>query len=115
MNRKEIVWSAGALVLACLVLVLVRTAMAPAAAQTLIDFLNDSGEKLSSFDLIVTGDLNGDGNVTLVDLSRLKKFYLGIITLQEDYEKAGDANYDNQVSIVDISIMKKVFLGIIKL
>ena len=67
------------------------------------------------YTLIVTGDLNGDGNVTLVDLSRLKKFYLGIITLQEDYEKAGDANYDNQVSIVDISIMKKVFLGIIKL
>ena len=67
------------------------------------------------YTLIVTGDLNGDGNVTLVDLSRLKKFYLGIITLQEDYEKAGDANYDNQVSIVDISIMKKVFIGIIKL
>ena len=33
MNRKEIVWSAGALVLACLVLVLVRTAMAPAAER----------------------------------------------------------------------------------
>lgn len=67
------------------------------------------------YTLIVTGDLNSDGNITLIDLSRLKKFYLGIITLQEDYEKASDANYDNQVSIVDISIMKKVFIGIIKL
>ena len=74
--------------------------------------ITDTNKK---YTLIVTGDLNGDGNVTLIDLSRLKKFYLGIITLQEDYEKAGDANYDNQVSIVDISILKKVFLGIIKL
>ena len=33
MNRKELTWSAGALVLACLVLVLARTVMAPTAER----------------------------------------------------------------------------------
>lgn len=33
MNRKEIIWSAGALALACLVLVLARTALSPTAER----------------------------------------------------------------------------------
>ena len=67
------------------------------------------------YTLIVTGDSNGDGNINLVDLSRIRKYHLKIITLQEEYQKAADANYDNEVNLIDLSIVRKAILKIIEL
>ena len=94
--------------------------------------VNSSGEEIQDSDLIgtgyklitdtnkeymliVTGDLNGDGNINLVDLSRLRKYHLKIITLQDEYAKAGDANYDNEVDLIDLSRIRKAILKIIEL
>lgn len=43
-------------------------AMAPAAAQTLLDFFEDTGQKPADFDLIVTGDLGAVGAELLQEL-----------------------------------------------
>lgn len=62
------------------------------------------------YKLIVTGDLNSDGNINLIDLSRIRKYHLKMITIQEEYQKAADANYDNKVNLIDLSIVRKVSL-----
>lgn len=67
------------------------------------------------YKLIVTGDLNSDGNINLIDLSRIRKYHLKLITIQEEYQKAADANYDNEVNLIDLSIVRKVSLKIIEL
>lgn len=45
-------------------------AMAPAALDTLMRYLDESGKTPSDFDLIVTGDLGYEGNSILCDLMR---------------------------------------------
>lgn len=94
--------------------------------------VNTSGEELQDIDfvgtrcklitdtnkeytLIVTGDLNGDGRTTLTDLSRLRKYDLGIVTIQPEYEKASDINNDGRISLTDISRLRKVQLGLVEL
>ena len=63
--------------------------------------------------LIVTGDLNSDGKITLTDMSILRKHYLQVENLQGEYLKAGDMDNYNKISLNDISIMRKQILGII--
>lgn len=43
-------------------------AMAPAAAQTILDYFSDTKEKPGSFDLILTGDLGAVGKTLLLEL-----------------------------------------------
>lgn len=43
-------------------------AMAPAAAQTILDFLSDTNTKPADYDLIVTGDLGHVGSELLLQL-----------------------------------------------
>ena len=68
-----------------------------------------TGMKLSVNDrdyvLIVKGDINADGNVTLTDLSKLILHYNETrgFELEGDNLKAADMNIDGKVSLVDIS------------
>lgn len=59
---------------------------------------------------IVTGDLNGDGNVTITDMLMVKNKILGQ-ALEPAAEAAGDINYDGNVTITDFLRVKAVLLG----
>lgn len=59
---------------------------------------------------IVTGDLNGDGNVTITDMLMLKNKVLGQ-PLTDVAEAAGDINYDGNVTITDFLRIKSALLG----
>ena len=59
---------------------------------------------------IVTGDLNGDGNVTITDMLMLKNRVLGQ-PLTDTAEAAGDINYDGNVTITDFLRIKSALLG----
>jgi len=43
-------------------------AMAPAAAQSIADYLKESGKKMSDFDMVLTGDLGQEGHVLCREL-----------------------------------------------
>ena len=59
------------------------------------------------FDLIVRGDLNCDGKVTLTDLSKLILHYNGMkgFILEDCPYKAADMNFDEKISLTDVSQM----------
>lgn len=59
------------------------------------------------YHLIVNGDLNGDGKISITDLSKIKSHIIGKQILQDEYKKAADMNGDEICSITDISKMKK--------
>ena len=52
--------------------------MAPAAADTLTAYLNDTGEDAESFDKIITGDLGYIGQKILIDLMRKKNIDISL-------------------------------------
>lgn len=66
-------------------------AMAPAAADTLYNFLQDTGTKPSDYDLIVTGDLSAVGSDLMKDLMQRKGYTLG-----EEYNDCGLLLYDRE-------------------
>ena len=65
--------------------------------------------------MIVTGDLNGDGEVKLTDVSMIRKHYLEVETLQGIYEEAADIDNNGNISLNDISMMRKFILGVQKI
>lgn len=60
---------------------------------------------------IVTGDLNGDGAVTITDMLMVKSAVLGS-ELSEAAAVAGDVNYDGNVTITDFLQLKSHLLNI---
>lgn len=57
-------------------------AMAPAAAQTILDYFNDTGRSLKEFDCIFTGDLGAVGSKLLYDMTKAQG--LNITHLHKD-------------------------------
>lgn len=62
------------------------------------------------YNLVVEGDLNGDGKISITDLSKMKSHIIGKQILQGEYEKAADINGDGRESITDLSILKKYLI-----
>ena len=63
-----------------------------------------------TFQIVVYGDINGDANISVVDLLFIKKYILGEISLGEPNKKAADINKDGKVDVVDLLLLKKYLL-----
>lgn len=63
------------------------------------------------YKIAVIGDLNSDGNLDVIDLSRML-FHLSEITnLTEEYKVAADINNDKAVDVIDLSRMMQMIVG----
>ena len=70
-----------------------------------------NGTTTTSYKVIIYGDNNGDGKVSVVDLLRVQKDILGSSNLSNYDTKASDTNKDGKVDIVDLLRVKKQLLG----
>lgn len=70
-----------------------------------------NGSDSLSFNIVIKGDPNGDGNINIQDLLRVQKYILGYADLNGSYLKAGDTNQDGIVDIVDLLRVQKHILG----
>ncbi len=66
-------------------------AMAPAAAQTIKDYFNDTGTKPKEYDLILTGDLGEIGSTLLYELLELDG-----IDIRKNHQDCGLIIYDKE-------------------
>ena len=58
------------------------------------------------------GDVNGDGNVDIIDLAYIKRNLLGTIKLENCYQKAGNLQKNSQeIDIIDMALLKRFLLG----
>ena len=64
------------------------------------------------FTLIVTGDVDGDGEAGFLDMIEINKHRLGISTLDAVSLIAGDINEDGRVDFFDLIEINKIRLGI---
>lgn len=73
---------------------------------------NLAGEVVYSYNVVIYGDVNGDGNIGLKDLLVVRKYILGASTLEGLFLDAGNTNRDeNGVSIKDVLVLRKYILG----
>ena len=84
------------------------TAFATVQASNMSSSCNDDGKKPIAARQL-RGDVNGDGERTIVDVTILVNY---ILTNQADFElRIGDLDGDNSITIIDITIMVNIILG----
>lgn len=62
--------------------------------------------------MIIKGDVNGDGKITIEDLIQIQLHILGAIELVGDAFWAADTNNDGQITILDLANIQKHLLGV---
>ena len=62
---------------------------------------------------VVMGDLDGNGKVTITDLSVLNQTLLQTTTLENEYKIAADLDENNNITVTDLSTINKMLLGIL--
>ena len=61
--------------------------------------------------MVVYGDNDGDGKISIVDLLKVQKQILGYTSMNGAYLEASDVDKDNKVTIVDLLKVQKHILG----
>lgn len=61
--------------------------------------------------IVVTGDVSGDGKITITDVVKLQKYVVGSDRLSGAYAKAADINGDGKVTITDVVQAAQVTVG----
>lgn len=65
----------------------------------------------SSYTIVVKGDANGDGAMSISDVVKLQSHVVGRSTLSGAYATAGDLNGDGKISITDVVQAAQVVVG----
>lgn len=68
-----------------------------------------------TYTLIISGDLNGDGQVSATDLSKIKQHLIELRLLEGAYLEAANVDGDEEVTITDLSRIRKAMFGEIEL
>lgn len=72
------------------------------------------GDKtIESLQVVLLGDVNGDGRISAMDLLQVQKHLLKLITLQDAYSIAADVNGDGRISAMDLLQVQKHLLKMI--
>lgn len=79
------------------------------------DKVNITSNDTKEYNVLIYGDLNGDGEVTLVDLLLVQKILLNKSNLEGVYLNAADVNKDGEMTLVDLLLVQKYLLGKIEL
>ena len=64
------------------------------------------------YQIAVTGDLTGDGQITGSDLIKIKRKIVGLENLSEIYEKAADVNFVGGITGSDLIKIKRQIVGL---
>ncbi|MBR6133235.1 MAG: Ig-like domain-containing protein [Bacilli bacterium] len=70
------------------------------------------GESFKSYTIIAMGDLNGDGQVLLNDVTKLYRHFMGRSIINDEiYLKAGDVKRDGTILLNDVTKLYRYFMG----
>ena len=64
-----------------------------------------------TYTIVVNGDTNGDGDITILDLLKIQKHILNSNPLSNEYLKSADVNGDLNITILDLLKVQKHLLG----
>lgn len=65
----------------------------------------------ASVTIVVTGDVSGDGKITITDVVKLQSDVAGASSLSGAYAQAGDINGDGKVTITDVVQAAQITVG----
>lgn len=69
------------------------------------------GEETKTYEIVIYGDVNGDGAITASDYARVKNTFLKKSTLNGAFKEAADANKSGDITASDYARIKNTFLN----
>lgn len=60
---------------------------------------------------VVTGDVDGDGKISSIDYLMIKRYFVGLYTLYDEFAIAADTDEDGEISPYDYLAVKRHFIG----
>ena len=69
------------------------------------------GNETKTYEIVIYGDISGDGKIDNIDFIRLKKYLLNSITLSDSNKEASDISKDGNYNNIDFIRLKKYLLG----
>lgn len=70
-----------------------------------------SGGKSKTYNVVVYGDLSGDGKISATDYVQLKNYIMGNKKLSGGYKESADVNKDGKITAVDYVKIKNYIMG----
>ena len=68
------------------------------------------GNHVEKYDIVVRGDVDGNGAIGIIDYIRIKKDIMDIEKLVGIYYKAADVNNNNKIDIIDYIRIRKIIM-----
>lgn len=78
-----------------------------------VQIKDNSGKVVKEYTCVIYGDVNGNGEIEILDLVYVKRALLGVIKLDGASAKAADVNKRENVDILDLVYVKRALLGVI--
>lgn len=75
----------------------------------------ETGEFFKTYKMIIFGDVDGDGRISILDLAKVKTHLLHITALSNEFITAGDVNKSNNIGISDLLAVKKQIMGLVNI
>lgn len=83
-----------------------------ASGQTVSVVIEENGEPMTyTMQVVIYGDVNGDGEIYATDYVRIKNHIMGKSTLTEPYARAADVNKDGHIYATDYVRIKNSIMG----
>lgn len=79
---------------------------------TLVHLYDDDDRIVASYAVVIYGDIDGSGSLTVMDLLRLQKHLLSVRTLDGAFLASCDINRDGRANVLDLLKLQKHLLGV---
>jgi len=71
----------------------------------------DSGSIYNTYNIVIYGDVNGDGAISLIDLLYIQRHLLNTSKLSGVFFTSADISKDNKITLVDLLMVQRHLLG----
>ncbi|MBQ8626230.1 MAG: SH3 domain-containing protein [Agathobacter sp.] len=72
-----------------------------------------NGELVASYEIVIYGDVSGDGKVNTLDAIKLNRYTIGLVTLSGAYLEAANASRDSRVNTLDSIVINRYSIGLV--
>lgn len=74
--------------------------------------LKNGNTTVSKYGVVIKGDINGDSDISIIDLAKVQKHILAVSEIKGIYLQSADTNGDGNINIIDLAKIQKHILGI---
>ena len=76
------------------------------------NFYRKDGSVYAQYDIVIYGDVNGDGVIDLVDFVAIKRAILNVSQPEGVHFEAADIIHDGSIDLMDFVAIKRHILGV---